>query len=346
MLQLKFAPVAPLAFATLIATAAAQQDAPAPDIAQMLQALKGLRDQQAQQIKSTKQRALQEAQAAAASPTAASTAWVEAIRQTQFDGVEKEGAQFREWREKEGAAFAEKEVQAAAQLYFRWLALTLQHSMGTSARDLMPAIVQYTKDAANDRTAIESFAERAKKEKDLAQSKLHGTRKDKGGDDDRTQKVHDLVINRGLPGTAPVKAMHMDDLIKVDQWEMTPGNVDGIFSNVILPELRAQKDPRIFEYWDMKIKKEADLVKDKPAFEQEKFNKERRPALLMSRAQEYFLLGQRNRGIAEMFQVLRANPQHPALNDWINALEAQINPPPAAPPSGTAPAAASTAAPQ
>jgi hypothetical protein len=69
-----------------------------------------------------------------------------------------------------------------------------------------------------------------------------------------TQKVHDLLINRGLPGTAPVKAMHMDDLIKIDQWEMTPGNVDGIFSNVILLS-GAQKDPRIFEYWDMKIKR-------------------------------------------------------------------------------------------
>src|SRR5215204_3921060 len=85
----------------------AQQDAPPPDISQMLQLLKSLKDQQAQQIKTTKQRALQEAQAAAASPSAASTAWVEAIRQTQFEGAEKEGAQFRDWREKEGQAFTE-----------------------------------------------------------------------------------------------------------------------------------------------------------------------------------------------------------------------------------------------
>ena len=64
---------------------------------------------------------------------------------------------------------------------------------------------------------------------------------------------------------------------------------------------------------------------------EEKFAKERRPVLLWSRAQEYFLLGQRNRGIAEMFQVLRTFPQHPALGEWISALESQLNPPPAAP---------------
>jgi hypothetical protein len=193
--------------------------------------------------------------------------------------------------------------------------------------------VQYTKEAAADRTAIESFAERAKKEKELATSKLHGTRKDKGGDDDRTQRLHDQIMGRGLPGSAPVKAMRMEDLIKVEQWEMSPGNVDGIFSTIVLPELRAQKDPRVFEYWDMKIRKETDLMKDKPAYDQEKFNKERRPALLWSRAQEYFLLGQRNRGVAEMFAVIKANPQHPSLNEWINALEAQLSPPaPVTPP--------------
>ena len=327
----------------------AQQDAPAPDIAQLLQVLKGLKDQQAQQIKSTRQRALQEAQAAAASPTAAANSWVEAIRQTQFEGAEKEGAQFRDWRDKEGAAFSDKEVQNAAQLYFRWLVLTLQRSMGSTTRELLPTIVQYTKDAANDRTAIESFAERAKKDKELANSRLHGTRKDRSGEDDRTQKVHDMIVNRGLPGTAPVKAMHMEELIKVDQWEMSPGNVDGIFSSIILPELRAQKDPRIFEYWDMKIKKEAELVKDKPTFEQEKFTKERRPTLLWNRAQEYLYLGQRNRAIAEMVQVLKANPQHPQLGEWISALETQLNPTPTAPvaptPTAGAPASATPTAP-
>ena len=346
---MSFAKLTPvfLLSAALAATSPAQQDAAPPDLSQILQILKGLKDQQAQQVKATKQKALQETQSAAASPAAASAAWVEAIRQTQFEGVEKEGTQFREWREKEGGAYADKEVQSAAQLYFRWLALTLQRSMGSTPKDLLPAVVQYTKDLAADRAAVDALSERARKEKDLAGSKFHGARKDKTGDDDRTVKVHDQILDRSLPGSAPVKAMRMDELLKVEQWEMTPGNVEGMFSNIILPELRAQKDPRVFEYWDMKIRKEADLVKDKPSYDQDKFNKEKRPALLWSRAQEYLALGQRNRGIAEMLAVIRANPQHPSLGNWINTLENQLNPPPsvsAAPPpsaSATPPAAAS-----
>jgi hypothetical protein len=77
----------------------------------------------------------------------------------------------------------------------------------------------------------------------------------------------------------------------------------------------------------MKIRKEADLMKDKPAFDQEKFQQGEEADAALEPRQEYFLLGQRNRGVAEMFAVIRANPQHPSLNEWINALEAQLSPP-------------------
>jgi hypothetical protein len=328
-----------LAFLLVLTLAAtAQTDAPPPDVAQILEVLKALRTQQTQQIRSAKQKALQDANAAAASPAAAAAAWVEAIRQTQFAGAEKEGAQFRDWRDKDGAAFADKEVQYAAQLYFRWLALTLRRSLGTTTKELLPEVIQFTKDVAADQMKIEVFAERAQKNKELAQSRMHGLRRDTSGEDARTQRMHDMVLGRGLAGSAPVKAMNLDELLKVENWEMTPGDVEGIFTTIVLPELRLAKDPRIFEYWDMKIKKEADAVKDRPAYEQEQFVKERRPILLWNRAQEYLALGQRNRGISEMFQIIRGYTQHPNLANWIGALETLLAPP--APSAAPAPAPA------
>jgi hypothetical protein len=338
--------------ATLVATsalAAELTDAPNPDIAALLQALKGIKEQQLLQVKSSKQKVLQEAQAAAATPSAASAAWVEAIRQTQIEGVEKEGAQLRAWRDGDGAAFSDKEVQYAAQLYFRWLALTMQRSMGATPRELLPQVIQFTKDAAADRAAMEALTERANKERDLARSKLHGARKENGADEDRARKVHDMIL-RGLGGSAPVKAMHAEELVRVEKWENAPGNVDGIFANIILPELRLVKDPRVLEYWDMKIKQEAEFVKNRPAFDQEKFAKETRPNLLWSRAQEYVALGMRNRAIGEMFQIIRGSPQHPSVTDWIGAIETILTPgavstAPAAPASAPAPASTIPAAP-
>src|SRR5687767_1667518 len=122
----------------LALTATAQTDAPPPDISQILEVLKQLKSQQTQHIRAGKQKALQDANAAAATPSAAAAAWVEAIKQTQFDGAENGGTQFRDWRDKDGAAFTEKEVQYAAQLYFRWLALTLKRSLGSTPKDMLP----------------------------------------------------------------------------------------------------------------------------------------------------------------------------------------------------------------
>jgi hypothetical protein len=331
-----------LALATTI-TASAETDAQPPDSAQILQFLKQLREQQAQQIRASKQKVLQEAQASAASPSAAAASWVEAVRQTQFEGVEKEGSQFRAWKDAEGAAFSDIEVQRAAQLYFRWLVLTMQRSLGTPAKDLLPQVIQHTKDVATDQAMMETFSEKLQKEKELANSKLHGNRKDNSREDERTRKVHDQVLRMAINAGPPVKAMHAEDLVKVDKWEMSPGDVDGMFNSIVLPELRAAHDPRIFEYWDMKIKKEGEAVKNKPAFDQERYTNETYPQLLWNRAHEYVALGQPNRALGEMFKVMKAHPQHPALGTWIQQIEGLLTPPgaPATPAASSGTSAAS-----
>jgi hypothetical protein len=155
--------------------------------------------------------------------------------------------------------------------------------------------------------------------------------------------MHDQIIHTSVQGGPPVKALHADDLVKVDKWESTPSNTEGMFTNIILPELRAAKDPRIFEYWDMKIKKEGEAAREKPAFDQEKFSKETYPSLLWSRAHEYVALGQPNRAVGEMFKLVKAYPQHPALGDWIKQIEGILNPP-APMPATTPPASAGTSA--
>jgi hypothetical protein len=70
-------------------------------------------------------------------------------------------------------------------------------------------------------------------------------------------------------------------------------------------------------------------VKSKLAFEIEKFNTQRRPALLWSRAQDLLAIGQKNRAATEMFGIIRSSPTSPELPAWIAALESVLAPPPA-----------------
>lgn len=315
-----------LVSALLLSTAVVSaQDAPALDPAKLIEALKALKDQQAQQAKTSRQTVLKSAQAAAASGAAAANAWMEAVRLTQFEGAEKEGAQFRDWKDREGALFSEKEIQAAAQLHFRWLSLTLQHSLGTTTKDLLPGIIEYTRDVLADAAVLEGMVEKDEKDKDRATQRPGAARNLRNASEtDRIKRMHDQILSRPLPASPPVKALRAEELVRAEGWEMSPGNVDGIYDSIILPELRKNRDPRVLEYWDMKIRLESEAVKNKPAFDQEKFARERRGELLWSRGKEFAELGLRNRGINELFQVLRTYPQHPSFSNWVDELEEVI----------------------
>src|SRR2546423_15642041 len=78
------------------------QDSSPVDMAQLLQALKTMREQQLALVKANRQKAMRDVQAAAASGSAAAAAWEEAGKQVQFDGIAHEGSAFREWKDKEG----------------------------------------------------------------------------------------------------------------------------------------------------------------------------------------------------------------------------------------------------
>jgi hypothetical protein len=327
----------------------AQQDAPAIDVGQLLQALRAIRDQQTAQLKTQKQNALQQINAVAGSPERAMQFWEEAVRATQFDGMAKEGAQFRAWKENEGELLKEKEVQTAVHLHLTWLALTLQRSAGVKIKDLLPSVVNYTKELSTDEAVMDALSDNMKHEKEAAAIAPAGggNRRPQTGakkaSDGAIKKAHDQILRGALTGSPVVKWLNLGDAIHVDKWETNPSNFDGIFTNIILPELRDQKDVRVLEYWDIKLKKEADNAsRSKLAYEIEKFNTQRRPALLWNRSQEYVNLGQKNRAVSEMFALIKTYPTHPDADDWIGKLEQMLLPPAPAAPTTPSPGAAAT----
>ena len=317
-----------IAAVTGAATLHAQQDAPPVDFNKLLQDLRGIKNQQTQMSKAAKQKALQQVQAVAASPASAAAAWEEAVRITQFEGAAREGSQFKDWRERDGEALKEKEAANAAQLHYKWMALTLQRSMGTSMKDMLPQVIGFTKELAADHLAMESLEDDIRRGKEVAVSGKHG--KDRKTNDEAVKRVHDQIIRAPVNNSIAAQVLKIGGLMEVDKWEMNAGDLDGIYTKIILPELRAAHDPRLLEFWDMRIKRESDkATKSKLAFEIEKFNQVRRPELLWSRAQDVLLLGQKNRAVGEMFNLIKTYPSHPQADDWVTAFEHILVPPPA-----------------
>lgn len=323
----------------LIAPSAFAQDGQTVDVNQMLQQLKMLKEQSAVKSKADKQRAIQEVNSAAASPEAAYNAWEKAIMATRFDGLTKEATQFKNWRETEGEAYKEPEVKNAMRLYFQWLSLTLQRSSGAKVKDLLPAVINYTKELAADGIMIENHTEDVKHEREKEARRGGGGGPGGGGGGpgggggrDNVRRIHDEILSKALGGSMVVEWLRLTDWVNVGKdWVATPGDFDGIFETIVLPELRAQKDQRALEYWDIRIKRDGEkAAQSKLEFDKEKFNTLRLPSLLWKKAVEMTNVGMRNRAATEMMTLIKTYPNHPESASWMSQLETLLNPPPAA----------------
>jgi hypothetical protein len=318
------------------------QDAPPVDASQLLSALKALREQNEAGIKARKQAAYNQVMQAAASGTAAAAFWKEAVKEVQFAGADHSASKISDWKDGDGDALNSKECQNAARLHLYWLGLSLQHAMGTETKTMLQNIIEFTKQirAAEELIdRVDAAIDRAKDRKD----------RDKTVEEQNVKRVHDQILRTSVAGSPVARLLRLGELLndsgrarraqRADGrpeeqkptgstgWEMTPGNVDGIYNSIILPEFRATKDPRLMEYWDLRIKQETEKAAEKKLdVEQRDWLQIRRPNLLWSRTQDMIILGQKNRAITEMFNLLKANPQHPSANAWISAIETALLP--------------------
>lgn len=335
------------------------QDAPAVDARAILEALKSIREQNEAGIKTRKQNAYNQVMQAASSGASAAAFWKQAVKEVQFAGADHSASKISDWKDGDGEAFSSKECQNAARLHLYWLGLSLQRSMGTETKAMLQNIIEFTKQIRAEEDAMERLdaaIDRAKDRKD----------RDKAGEEQIVKRVHDQILRASVGGTPVARWLQLGDLLgdsgkrrgqrnekaegEPSGWEMTPGNVDGIYASIILPEFRATKDPRLLEYWDLKVKIETEKAAEKKLdVEQRDWLQIRRPSLLWARTQDLVVLGQKNRAISEMLAILKANPQHPGAGGWIASIESTLlgtlpapaAPAPAAPvavPSGAVPA--------
>ena len=260
------------------------------DVNAVLSSLKAIKQKHGEIQKSEGAKLVNEITANAASPAAAVGYYEEAARATKFDGQNRENTQFVEWKHKEADHLKDKNWQEALRLHLTYLAIALQRSNGAEVKDLLSQLLNYTKQLM--------------------------TRQDALG-------VQDEMLKHPLGDSIFVQWLQLGGQIsKLEKWEMSPGNLDGIFQKTILPELRKQNDPRVIEYWDMRIQKESSqAASTQRTFDVDKFNQNTKPKLLWSRSVDLAALGQKSKAVSEMLALIKNNPYHPDVNDWIEKLE-------------------------
>ena len=362
----------PLLVAALSAPSFAQlNDVPPVDLKQVLSGLKQFKEQNETGLKARRNNAYKQVVAAAASNEAAAAFWTNAVLAVQFAGVGHETTAVRDWKNGEGEGLKAKEGANAARLHLVWLALTFQHSAGAETKQLLPAVIDFTRQLEADEIAIAHVVEQIDKAKASGAAKKPGAGKALA-EDAHAKKMHDAILRTPVASSPVAQSLQIADILgdsgkrrkKGDKgedgggaaWEPVPGNLNGIYNAIILPEFRDTKDPRLMEYWDLKLRKNQESIfAGMPAFDERQKTQVERPGIMWARTQDMMLLGLKNRAITEMFNIIKAYPQHPDAPGWIAQLEQILTPsapapapaptiqgtgtvaPPAAIPSATAP---------
>ena len=280
--------ITPVILFLAVTSAFAQPDSTPINTDAILKELQQIKETRETSIKSQLSKVIQTVNSAATSSSAAMDLYLQANRMIQFNGQNNENMQYQEWKKKEGEKLKSKGFQEALRLYLVYLSLTLQSSGGVKTTDLLPSLINYTLQVIPEADFLED------------------------GHDLLRRPLDDSVIVRGFGVT----------LRPAGDWVMTPGNIDDMYLKIILPVLRERKDASAVEYWNSKIQRESDAnASVKRTFDVDQFAKTRKPELLWNRAVEFYLVGQKNRGVAEMLAVIRAYPSHPNAASWVSQLE-------------------------
>ena len=86
------------------------------------------------------------------------------------------------------------------------------------------------------------------------------------------------------------------------------------------------------DYWDMMLRKSQEsLYAGMPAFKEKQITQIEKPMLMWARTQDMLILGLKNRAVTEMFNLIKAYPQHPEAAGWITQFEGILSPKTAVP---------------
>jgi len=299
----------------------AQQDGPAVNADSILRDLDQIEQQQKQTIVSAKQAALNQLKSAMASGSAATSLYAEAIEAVDFEGKPNKASALGDWKSTNAELLRSKEMQAILMLHLRYLVMSLERGASDDPKLFVAPSLAYANELFNSDSLFfkEQKPDRPNSERDKAEraltNQINAAKKD--------------LLDKSVADGVFSKWLRLSQwLPKGDAWELTAGNLAGILEKNVRSQLREQKDPRLIDTWDMEMKLLADrATSGRLEFVAADFNTVTRPKLIFSRANDMILIGQKNRGVSDIYALVKSNPQHPDFSKWVSRLRELLKKP-------------------
>lgn len=303
----------------------AQQDVPPVDAGTILRDLEQLEQKQQAALQAARTTAVSQIKQAASSPTNATSLYESAIQATQFDGVRGQGAAFADWKKSKAALLRTKEMQTVLLLHLKYLALSLERKDSEKPEAFVAPSLAYAVEVAG---ADDLFLKQGQYIREQAAKDKDGVAVQR-----EAVKLKDELLGKSLADSIFVKWLRLGpSLPKGEDWELTPGNIAGILEKNVRPVLREAKNPQLIDTWEFEMKVLADRITfGRLEHQADEFNTVTRPRLQFSRANDMIAIGQKNRGINEIYTMVKTYPQHADFGKWVQRLRELLQPAPAAP---------------
>ena len=265
-------------------------------------------------IETRRSHALSQIQSAAGSGSSAVNLYVSALENTKYKETHQE---FLDWMKKNQEILRNNSMQNAAQLQLRYLALALQQTDSRDAYAQVPQYEEYLTSLAGNHFLKNDDAEPTptpKPDKKGLIGPVHYN-------PDAPIPESKALLRQSLSDSAVVEYFQIGDLLpKGDAFEPTAGSYEGILEKNIRVPLRKKSDQRLLSTWDVQIAQEAATATSSESKQQtDVFNQTRLPELLFKKAQDTAAIGQPNRAIAQIMQLIRSYPDNPSVKDWVQA---------------------------
>lgn len=236
-----------------------------------------------------------ETQAASISPSASIIFYLKALQATRYHD-NPQG--FADWKKKNEGIITSLPFQTATMLQLRYLVLALKRVDHTDAYAQAPEYFAYLNSLAA------SFP-----------STIIGTKSSRAGSTRQVQEALGL-LSQPIAKTSVAQWLDVASLMPTSDFEQSPGNYGGIMEKNVRGPLRDRKDPRLIATWDAQINLES---KEAPKLDADSFRKRRYPSLIIDRAEDLALVGQKEKAVGEMITLIKANPDNPAAMQWIQS---------------------------
>jgi len=234
---------------------------------------------------------------AAESRGAAMNLYEEAIKETLFAGRSGQLQDMVEWRRKNDAWLKSQEFDAALRLHLKYLALTIKRAGSDQPDQFVAPSTKYLEELlAADKRFFAAQDKAPKEQTDLLSAPLTNS-----------PIVRQRQLAPFLTGVAG------------KEWEMVPGNVEGILNNNIRRVLREAGNPMLLETWDYQVRYEQERsTADRLRLTTAEFENLRLPTLNALKAEDMIQLGQQQEALEIYLKLIRNYANHPSFEAWVD----------------------------